>query len=178
MSGRFRSPYAAPTATEAGKLPREISWWPAGLGTPAAAGGQNAMRYAFFPATKRLVIDDNGAVSVYDTGDHYFNWRLAATECKNQTLSFSSSDGPVALASLNAFPRSFAIGHNLTTRTSAMTLIYMPSSPSSILGCKILVPSTAFRNSQDNILSIDLQRCRSRPQPRLRCCHALRLGCG
>ena len=42
----------------------QISWWPAGLGIPAAAGSQNDMRYAFFPAAKRLVIDDNGAVSI------------------------------------------------------------------------------------------------------------------
>jgi hypothetical protein len=90
---------SAPTATEAGESPREISWWPAGLGTPAAAGGQNAMRYAFFPATKRLVIDDNGAVSVYDTGDHYLTG-VSQQQSATQTLSFSSSDGPVALASL------------------------------------------------------------------------------
>ena len=57
------------------------------------------MRYAFFPATKRLVIDDNGAVSVYDTGDHYLTG-VSQQQSATQTLSFSSSDGPVALASL------------------------------------------------------------------------------
>jgi hypothetical protein len=44
-------------------------WWPAGLGRPGAVGAQNDLRYAVFPDTRRLVIDDRGAISVYDTGD-------------------------------------------------------------------------------------------------------------
>jgi len=75
----------------------QISWWPAGLGTPAAAGSQNDMRYAFFPAAKRLVIDDNGAVSMYDTGDVYLTG-VAQQQSTAQTLSFSSTDGPVPLS--------------------------------------------------------------------------------
>jgi hypothetical protein len=71
---------------------RSISWWPPGLGTPAAAGDQNAMRYAFFPATQRLVIDDNGAVSIYDTGEHYLIG-MSQQQSSTQTLSFSSTDG-------------------------------------------------------------------------------------
>ena len=74
-----------------------ISWWPAGLGTPAAAGSQNEMRYAFFPAAKRLVIDDNGAVSMYDTGDAYLTG-ISQQQSTTQTLSFSSTDGPVPLS--------------------------------------------------------------------------------
>ena len=75
----------------------QISWWPAGLGIRAAAGSQNDMRYAFFPAAKRLVIDDNGAVSMYDTGDVYLTG-VAQQQSTAQTLSFSSTDGPVPLS--------------------------------------------------------------------------------
>ena len=32
------------------------AWWPAELGIPAASGAQNAMRYAYFPAQRRLAI--------------------------------------------------------------------------------------------------------------------------
>ena len=49
---------------------RSDDWWPAGLGRPAAVGVQNELRYAVFPETRRLVIDDRGTVSVYDTGSH------------------------------------------------------------------------------------------------------------
>ena len=74
-----------------------ISWWPAGLGTPAAAGSQNEMRYPFFPAAKRLVIDDKGTVAMYDTGDVYLTG-VAQEQSTAQTLSFSSTDGPVPLS--------------------------------------------------------------------------------
>ena len=74
-----------------------IGWWPAGLGSPAAAGSQNQMRYAFFPAAKRLVIDDNGAVSMYDTGDSYLTG-ISQQQSTTQTLSFSSTDGSVPLS--------------------------------------------------------------------------------
>jgi Short C-terminal domain len=46
------------------------SWWPAELGAPASVGAQNAMRYAYFPAARRLAVDHNGKVTVYDTQDH------------------------------------------------------------------------------------------------------------
>jgi hypothetical protein len=39
------------------------AWWPNGLGHPAAVGGQNDLRYAIFPETRRLVINDRGKVS-------------------------------------------------------------------------------------------------------------------
>ncbi|MDB5373213.1 MAG: hypothetical protein JWP04_1855 [Belnapia sp.] len=45
----------------------EADWWPAGLGRPAAAGAQNDMRYAWFPAARRLVLRQEGRVRVYDT---------------------------------------------------------------------------------------------------------------
>ena len=40
-------------------------------GHPSSTGGQNAMRYAFFPGSRRLAIDPgDGKVTIYDTGDH------------------------------------------------------------------------------------------------------------
>ena len=43
-------------------------WWPAELGSPASVGAQNELRYAFFPAMRRLAIARDGQVTVYDTG--------------------------------------------------------------------------------------------------------------
>ena len=44
------------------------SWWPADLGVPSSTGAQNNIRYACFPATRRLAIQlDGREVAVYDT---------------------------------------------------------------------------------------------------------------
>jgi hypothetical protein len=40
------------------------------LGRPAAVGGKNDLRYAVFPETRRLVIDDRGTMSTFDTGNN------------------------------------------------------------------------------------------------------------
>jgi hypothetical protein len=74
-------------------------WWPAGLGRPGAVGAQNDLRYAVFPDTRRLVIDDRGAVSVYDTGDHRI-FGVAQAQSSDRTLSFTSQDGLVKVADL------------------------------------------------------------------------------
>ena len=46
------------------------NWWPADLGVPSAAGGQNNARYAIFPSTRRLAIQINGVTKVFDTDEH------------------------------------------------------------------------------------------------------------
>ena len=45
-------------------------WWPAGLGDPSASGAQGELRYAWFAAARRLAIQRDGHVTLYDTGDH------------------------------------------------------------------------------------------------------------
>jgi hypothetical protein len=60
-------------------------------------GAQNDLRYAVFPDTRRLVIDDRGAISVYDTGDHRI---FGVAQSSARTLSFTSQDGLVRVADL------------------------------------------------------------------------------
>jgi hypothetical protein len=74
-------------------------WWPTGLGKPGAVGAQNDLRYAVFPETRRLVIDDRGTVSVYDTGNHRI-FGIAQAQSSDRTLSFRSQDGLVRVADL------------------------------------------------------------------------------
>src|SRR6202140_1647779 len=78
---------------------RSADWWPAGLGKPGAVGAQNDLRYAVFPETHRLVIDDGGSVSVYDTGHHRI-FGVAQAQSGDRTLSFTSQDGLVRVADL------------------------------------------------------------------------------
>jgi hypothetical protein len=75
------------------------SWWPSELGVPASAGSQNAMRYAIFPQRKRLVIDDNGSIATYDTGEHVLTG-VSQQQSDRQHLTFSSAAGPVPLTKL------------------------------------------------------------------------------
>jgi hypothetical protein len=69
------------------------------LGRPGAVGAQNDLRYAVFPETRRLVIDDQGAVSVYDTGSHRI-FGVAQAQSGDRTLTFTSQDGLVRIADL------------------------------------------------------------------------------
>lgn len=76
-----------------------VSGWPAELGTPAAVGGQNDLRYAYFPDTGRLAIDLGGRITIYDTGDH----RIAGFSQQqggDRSLTFTSQHGVVRVADL------------------------------------------------------------------------------
>jgi hypothetical protein len=74
-------------------------WWLAGLGSPGSVGAQNDLRYAVFPESHRLAIDDRGAVSIYDTGDHRI-FGVAQAQSGDRTLTFTSQDGLVRVADL------------------------------------------------------------------------------
>ena len=75
-------------------------WWPAGLGSPNSAGGQNDVRYAYFGDKRRLIVDaGDGAVKAYDTGDHQITGIQQAQGGRSR-LVFSSNEGPVSLDSL------------------------------------------------------------------------------
>jgi hypothetical protein len=74
-------------------------WWPSGLGRPGAVGAQNDLRYAVFPETRRLVLDDHDTISIYDTGDHRI-FGVAQAQSSDQTLSFTSQNGLVRLSDL------------------------------------------------------------------------------
>jgi hypothetical protein len=78
---------------------RSSDWWPFGLGRPGAVGAQNDLRYAVFPESKRLVIDDHGDVAVYDTGDHRI-FGVSQGQSTDRTLSFTSQDGLVRVGDL------------------------------------------------------------------------------
>lgn len=75
------------------------NWWPSDLGAPSSTGAQNNLRYAFFPSTRRLAIDINGSVTVYDTGDHQISG-FSQQQSGDQSITFSSQYGLVRVADL------------------------------------------------------------------------------
>lgn len=75
------------------------AWWPGDLGRPSTSGSQNDMRYAFFPEKRRLLIERNGTLTTYDSGDH----RIGGVSQQNsdgQSLAFTSQHGSVKLEDL------------------------------------------------------------------------------
>lgn len=75
-------------------------WWPAELGTPASSGAQNGLRYAYFPVTRRLAIQRNGGLELYDTGDHRISGVSQQQTGAAQAPVFSSDKGQIRLADL------------------------------------------------------------------------------
>jgi Short C-terminal domain len=77
------------------------NWWPANLGVPSSAGGQNNVRYAIFPSTRRLAIQINGVTKVFDTGEHH----IGGVQQQQQgggygSVSFTSQFGTFDVSSL------------------------------------------------------------------------------
>lgn len=75
------------------------NWWPGELGFPGSSGAQNNIRYAIFPATRRLAIDLGGQVTVYDTLDHQIGG-VSQQQGPGASLSFTSQYGLVRLEDL------------------------------------------------------------------------------
>ncbi len=76
------------------------AWWPQDLGEPSTSGGQNDMRYAFFPEKRRLLVETHGRLETYDSGDHRITG-VTQQHGHDQTLAFTSQFGTVDLATLS-----------------------------------------------------------------------------
>jgi hypothetical protein len=70
------------------------NWWPAELGSPNSSGSQNAVRYAYFAQSRRLVMDVMGVVSVFDTLDHQISG-VSQQQGGGSSVQFSSQYGTV-----------------------------------------------------------------------------------
>ncbi|WP_437479158.1 SHOCT domain-containing protein [Sorangium sp. So ce1014] len=75
------------------------SWWPGELGVPSSSGSQNNIRYAYFPGARRVAVDVNGRVSVYDTLDHQISG-VSQQQGSGSSVTFTSQYGVVSVLSL------------------------------------------------------------------------------
>lgn len=73
--------------------------WPAELGNPSSTGSQNDMHYAVFPDARRLAVEHDGQVTIYDTQDHRIGG-ASQQQGSDQSLRFTSQSGVVRLADL------------------------------------------------------------------------------
>ena len=89
-----RHPFAAYT-----EKPRE-NWWGAELGPSSTSGSQNNMRYAYFPATRRLAVLNDDRVTIYDAGTHHITG-VSQQQSSRGSVAFRSQQGLVNLADLS-----------------------------------------------------------------------------
>ncbi|WP_300438114.1 SHOCT domain-containing protein [uncultured Mameliella sp.] len=75
------------------------SWWPSDLGQPSSQGSQNNLSYAIFPQSRRLAVNLNGQVTVYDTGDHLIGG-VGQQQSGDASWTFTSQYGTVYLNQL------------------------------------------------------------------------------
>jgi hypothetical protein len=79
--------------------PAQANWWGPDLKFPNSSGGQNGMRYAWFSQARRLAIESNGQVIVYDTLDHNIGG-VSQQQSGGYSVTFSSQYGYVDLSRL------------------------------------------------------------------------------
>ena len=117
--------------------PAQANWWGPDLKWPNSSGGQNGMRYAWFSQARRLAIESNGQVIIYDTLDHHIGG--VSQQSGGNSVSFSSQYGYVDLSrlpviSINGLPplapapapsyapsNSNPIQHNFTPASNSMS---------------------------------------------------------
>ncbi len=85
--------FVAPPAGSSG------NWWPAGLQFPSSTGAQNNIRYAYFATIRRLAIEVNGHVTLYDTLDHQIGG-FSQQQSVGGSITFTSQYGWVDVKTL------------------------------------------------------------------------------
>lgn len=74
-------------------------WWGTDLRWPNSTGAQNGVRYAYFAQARRLAIEVNGKVTIYDTLDHQIGG-FSQQQSHGASLGFNSQYGLIDVASL------------------------------------------------------------------------------
>jgi len=102
LAAVLRGSQSAPAAPVDASPPSDASrWWPAGLGAPTSTGAQNGVRYAYFDAGRRLAVEQDGRLTLYDTGEHRIRG-VAQQQGGGRSLVFTSQHGPVRVTDLRA----------------------------------------------------------------------------
>jgi hypothetical protein len=91
-SGSGASLFVAPA-------PGKANWWGDDLRWPNSTGAQNGVRYAYFAQARRLAIELNGRVTIYDTLDHQIGG-FSQQQSYGGSISFNSQYGLIDVASL------------------------------------------------------------------------------
>jgi len=92
-SGRWNEAPASGASLFVAPAPgSSADWWGPGLRWPDSTGAQNGVRYAYFSQARRLAIEVNGKVTIYDTLDHQIGG-FSQQQSYGGSLSFNSQYG-------------------------------------------------------------------------------------
>lgn len=91
--------HAGDSASASLFVPPPADWWGPTLRWPDSTGSQNGVRYANFAQARRLAIEANGTVTIYDTLDHQIGG-FSQQQSYGGSLSFNSQYGLIDVASL------------------------------------------------------------------------------
>lgn len=80
-------------------LPAGNSWWPAVFGTPATEGRQHGVRYAYFPAKDRLLVQVGARIDAYNTAGRHITG-VSQQQGTSSSLTFTGPSGEINLDSL------------------------------------------------------------------------------
>jgi hypothetical protein len=120
------------------------AWWPGELGNPSSAGGQNDVRYAYFPQSRRLAILHDGKVTLYDTLDHQIAGVQQQQGGYAHSLMFTSQYGTFSIGTLTM------LGSRSAPATAAAS--YESARPAPTFSATSGGGSTGTPQSNDEIL--------------------------
>lgn len=99
LLGEGGAPSAEAGSSRSPPQPAGGSWWPAELGAPAASGAQDGVRYAYFPASRRLAVQRGDRLSLHDTGAHRI-FGVSQRHGADRSVVFAGDQGEVRLEDL------------------------------------------------------------------------------
>ena len=69
-------------------------WWSEELGTPSSSGAQDGKRYAFFADKKLLIVETEGKLQRFRTGEHRITG--ISQSSGSGTPTFTTERGPIS----------------------------------------------------------------------------------
>ncbi|WP_342088572.1 SHOCT domain-containing protein [Dyadobacter sp. OTU695] len=92
-------PANRPMAQKNASFARPGGSWPTVFGNPTSSGSQNNFRYAYFAPVHRLVIEEGGKRTIYDTKHHQITG-VSQQQGATSSYRFTSQEGQVDLSEL------------------------------------------------------------------------------
>jgi hypothetical protein len=133
------------------------NWWPEELGHASSVGAQNDLRYAFFPATRRLAINVGGRITVYDTRDHQIGG-FSQQQGGDQSLSFTSQYGLVRVSDLEVVQPGNVPVQEVARPAEPAPAIFTPSEPPIRAEPQPLQPAYAAAAASDEDIFAKIER--------------------
>ena len=115
------------------------NWWPDELGLPSSAGAQNTTRYAFFPEHRRLAIETDGRLTLYDTAERIVTG-ASQQQGGSSSLRFSGPQGSFSLEDLTPVEREAAVKPSAPTGGAASSALSASASGSSAFAARPVAP--------------------------------------